>query len=229
MIEHMKAGSIDKIDFHALPFGKGNGILHGYAAGNFFFVIGGDGAAIGHASLRRGHLRGMQQSGNQGGLATVRMPHYSYVADLTSLVRFHGFSLMLLAFMCGGNSCAQVQRRGTRQAPGTSCFRWRTGRAIFDGPGADRDRESVRASIGVGVAEEHGHRFRSAVYLAHAGLGPTLHRDWRAFRQSSIVKKRMLSQPECERPVKSVTHAGRRVSGRHGHPASNAGFKAEKQ
>jgi hypothetical protein len=35
----------------------------------------------------------MQQSGNQGGLAAVRMPHYSYVADLTSLVRFHGVLL----------------------------------------------------------------------------------------------------------------------------------------
>jgi hypothetical protein len=31
----------------------------------------------------------MQQSGDQGGFATVRMPHYSYVADLTSLIRFH--------------------------------------------------------------------------------------------------------------------------------------------
>jgi hypothetical protein len=31
----------------------------------------------------------MQQRGNQGGFAAVRMPHYSYVADLTSLVRFH--------------------------------------------------------------------------------------------------------------------------------------------
>jgi hypothetical protein len=39
----------------------------------------------------------MQQSGDQRGFATVRMPHYSYVADLTSLVRFHG---VLLEF-CG--------------------------------------------------------------------------------------------------------------------------------
>jgi hypothetical protein len=31
----------------------------------------------------------MQQRGNQSGLAAVRMPDYSYVADLTSLVRFH--------------------------------------------------------------------------------------------------------------------------------------------
>jgi hypothetical protein len=31
----------------------------------------------------------MQQGGNEGGFAALRMPHYSYVADLTSLVRFH--------------------------------------------------------------------------------------------------------------------------------------------
>ena len=31
----------------------------------------------------------MQQRGNQRRLATARMPHYSYVADLTSSIRFH--------------------------------------------------------------------------------------------------------------------------------------------
>jgi hypothetical protein len=31
----------------------------------------------------------MQHGGDQGGFTAVRMPHYSYVADLTSLVRFH--------------------------------------------------------------------------------------------------------------------------------------------
>ena len=90
--EHVKAGSVDEIDLDALPLGKGDGVLHGCAAGNFFFVIGGDGGAVFNAALRGGHFGGMQQSGNQGGFATVRMPHYSYVADLTSLVRFHGFS-----------------------------------------------------------------------------------------------------------------------------------------
>ncbi len=87
--EHVEAGGVDEVDFDALPLGKGDGVLHGGAAGDFFFVIGGDGRAIFDAALGGGHLRGMQQSGNQGGLAAVRMPHYSYVADLTSLVRFH--------------------------------------------------------------------------------------------------------------------------------------------
>ncbi len=41
--EHVEAGGVDKVDFDALPLGKGDGILHGNAAGNFFFVIGGDG------------------------------------------------------------------------------------------------------------------------------------------------------------------------------------------
>ena len=88
-----KPGVSTKLIFDALPLGKGDGVLHGYAAGDFFFVIGGDGRAIGDAALGWGHFGGMQQSGNQGGFAAVRMPHYSYVADLTSLVRFHGFLL----------------------------------------------------------------------------------------------------------------------------------------
>jgi len=91
--EHVEAGGVDEIDLDALPLGKGDGVLHGYAAGYFFFVIGGDGRAIFDTALSWGHFGGMQQSGNQSGFAAVRMPHYSYVTDLTSLVRFMVFSL----------------------------------------------------------------------------------------------------------------------------------------
>jgi len=35
----------------------------------------------------------MQQSGYERCLAAVRMPCYSYIADLTSLVRLHGLLL----------------------------------------------------------------------------------------------------------------------------------------
>jgi hypothetical protein len=93
MSEHMKAGSIYQVDFDALPLGKGDGVLHGDAAGYLFFVIGGYGRAVFYAALGGGHLCGMQQSGNYGGFTAVRMPHYSYVADLTSLVGFHGVLL----------------------------------------------------------------------------------------------------------------------------------------
>ena len=88
--EHVEAGRVDEIDFDALPLGKGDGVLHGDAAGDFFFVVGGDGRAIGDAALGGSHFGGMQHGGNERGFAAVRMPHYSYVADLTSLVRFHG-------------------------------------------------------------------------------------------------------------------------------------------
>ena len=91
--EHVEAGGVDEVDFDALPLGEGDGVLHGGAAGDFFFVVGGDGGAIFDAALGGGHFGGMQQSGDEGGLAAVRMPHYSYVADLTSLVRFHGLLL----------------------------------------------------------------------------------------------------------------------------------------
>ena len=91
--EHVEAGRVDEVDFDALPLGKGDGVLHGDAAGHFLFVVGGGGRAVFHAALGGSHLRGMQQSGNKGGFAAVCMPHYSYVADLTSLVRFHGVLL----------------------------------------------------------------------------------------------------------------------------------------
>ena len=91
----MKAGSVDEVDLDALPLGKGDGVLHGCAAGYLFFVIGGNGRAVFDTALGGGHFGGMQQSGDQGGFATVRMPHYSYVADLTSLVGFHGVLLHL--------------------------------------------------------------------------------------------------------------------------------------
>ena len=99
--EHVEAGRVDEIDLRALPLGKGDGVLHGDAAGYFFFVVGGHGRAVFHAALRGRHLGGMQQSGDEGGFAAVRMPHYSYVADLTSLVRFHGILLRFWASLRG--------------------------------------------------------------------------------------------------------------------------------
>jgi hypothetical protein len=87
--KHVEAGGVDEIDFYALPLDKGDGVLHGDAAGNFFFVVGGNGRAVFDAALGGSHFGGMQHGGDQGGFTAVRMPHYSYVADLTSLVRFH--------------------------------------------------------------------------------------------------------------------------------------------
>src|SRR5579883_1123986 len=83
MHKHMKTRSIYKVDLHATPLGKGHGIQHGGATGGFFFVISSYG-------FRRGrHICGMQQSGDERGLSAVRMPHYSYVADLTSRIGLH--------------------------------------------------------------------------------------------------------------------------------------------
>ena len=82
-----------KIDLDALPLGEGDGVLHGDAASDFFFVVGGGGGAVFNTALGGSHFGGMQQSGNEGGFAAVSMPHYSDIADLTSLVRFHGLLL----------------------------------------------------------------------------------------------------------------------------------------
>jgi hypothetical protein len=97
--EHVEAGSIDEVDFDALPLGKGDGVLHGGAASDLLLVVGGHGRAIFDTALGGGHLGGMQQSGDQRGFAAVCMPHYSYVADLTSLVGFHGVLLDIARFL----------------------------------------------------------------------------------------------------------------------------------
>ena len=115
--EHVEAGGIDEIDLGALPLGEGDGVLHGGAASDFFFVVDGDGRAVFDAALGGSHLGGMQQRGNQGGLAAVRMPHYSYVADLTSLVRFHGFPRLRFSWIWifpGSGSGMSVYGRRTQ-------------------------------------------------------------------------------------------------------------------
>ena len=128
----MKAGSIDKIDFDALPLGKGDRVLHGCAAGYFLFVISGYGRSVFHAALCGGHLGGMQQSGDQSGFATVRMPHYSHVADLTSLVRFHG---VLLLILLGLVRIFRIEWERDRETMGTSrgASRWPDWRATCPG------------------------------------------------------------------------------------------------
>ncbi len=107
--KHVKSRRIYKIDLHALPLGKRNCILHRYAAGNFFIVVGSHRGAIGHSALRRSHLCGMQQRGNQRRFAALSMPHYSYVADLTSLVRFHRVSPWFCELGC--SELVRIRRR----------------------------------------------------------------------------------------------------------------------
>ena len=89
MREHVKARSVDEIHFNAVPFSEGDRGLHGGAARNFFFVVGGHSGAVFHPPKFVSHFGGMQQSGDERRLPTVRMPYYSYVADLTSQIRFH--------------------------------------------------------------------------------------------------------------------------------------------
>ena len=91
MHEHVKARGVDKVHFDAIPLGEGDGVGHGGAARDLFLVVGSDCRAVLDAAWFGNHLCGMQQSGNQRGFSAVRMPYYSYVTDLTSLVGFHLF------------------------------------------------------------------------------------------------------------------------------------------
>ena len=72
--EHVEAGGVDEVDFDAVPLGEGDGVGHGGAAGDLFFVVGGDGGAIFDAARSGSHFGGVQQGGDEGGLAAVRVP-----------------------------------------------------------------------------------------------------------------------------------------------------------
>ena len=95
MHEHVEARCIDQVHLDAIPFRESNRILHRRPARYFLFVIGRHRRAVFHTAKLRSHLCGMQQSGHQCCLPAVRMPHYSYVADLTSLIRLHKLLLKI--------------------------------------------------------------------------------------------------------------------------------------
>ena len=140
--EHVEAGRVDKIDFDALPLGKGDGVLHGNAAGHFFFVVGGGGRAVFNAALGGSHFGGMQQSGNEGGFAAVRMPHYSYIADLTSLVRFHG--LLLPPAVGQPPSAGPRQQKGA----GLGLRDWKRAEVVRNGRAGSRHLTCAGIAVG---------------------------------------------------------------------------------
>ena len=77
--------------------------------------------------------------------------------------------------------------------------------------------QGLRAGVpqGVDVAKLQGHRTRSAVFLVHfegAGRRRADQEKNSSARRHSL-KKRMLSQPECERPVTRGTIPGANAAG----------------
>ena len=85
--EHGKAGRVDKIDLYVVPLGECQRVLHGCAAGDILFVIGGYGAAVIHPPQPFGHFGGVQQRGDQGGFPAVRVTHQGNVTNVLSLIR----------------------------------------------------------------------------------------------------------------------------------------------
>ena len=127
----------------------------------------------------------------------MRMPHYSYVADLTSLVRFHvslalDFSIFGSGLVEAGDS-PRSQKRDLGH-PHSEILR------IGTGPAQKQGRD---AAGGVNQAGLYGPGSGSAVFLVHPGESPAGAR--RSVGTSSSgrlsVKNRMLSHGEYERPV----------------------------
>jgi hypothetical protein len=87
--EHVEAGRVDEVDADAFPLGEGYGVGHGDAAGELFFVVAGDGGAIGGGHQVGGHVGGLEQGGDQGCLAAVRVTGERDVADVGVGVALH--------------------------------------------------------------------------------------------------------------------------------------------
>ena len=85
----MEARRVEQVDLHSAPLGEGRGVGHGGAAGDFLLVIRGNRGTIFDSATRRRHLRGVEQRGDEGGLATMRVAYYSDVADILSEVILH--------------------------------------------------------------------------------------------------------------------------------------------
>ena len=59
--EHVEAGGVDEVDADAGPLGEGYGVGHGDAAGDLFFVVGGDCGAV---AVVGGHVGGLEHGGD---------------------------------------------------------------------------------------------------------------------------------------------------------------------
>ena len=91
----MKAGRVDQVDLDGVPLGKGYGVGHGCAAGDVFFVVGGDGGAILNAAESWSHFGGVEEGGDEGGFSAVGVADESYVANVSSQILVHSEDLVL--------------------------------------------------------------------------------------------------------------------------------------
>ncbi len=82
--EHVEAGGVDEVDADAVPLGEGDGVGHGDAAGDLFFVVGGDGVAV-----FGWHVGGLEHGGDEGGFAAVRVTGERDVANVGVGVALH--------------------------------------------------------------------------------------------------------------------------------------------
>jgi len=168
----VEAGGIDEVDFDALPLDKGNGVLHGCAAGDFFFVIGSDGGSIGHTALV-----GVIFAACSSAAMNVVLPLCACPLQLRCGSHFPGrFSLVLhLRWFY----CLRLARVTKRRGNWVEFGRKKQGRAWMGSYGLRLRWSGVRGRSGmaqgrlagvvegVHVAELAGHVSRSAVSLIH--------------------------------------------------------------
>ena len=91
--KHVKAGRIHKAYLRPVPFSERHGIGHRHAPGDLFFVVCCHGRAILKARDRRGHLRGLQDCGDQTGLPAMCVSDDGDIPQIAPRVGLHPISL----------------------------------------------------------------------------------------------------------------------------------------
>ena len=121
--EHVEAGGVDEVDLDAVPLGEGDGVGHGGAAADLFFVVGGDGGAIFYTAARGGHFGGVEQDGDEGRFAAVGVAHDGDVANVLAQIGVH--VALLSCFrrrsrgeLCAGGHIVQSAKRPASQGAG---------------------------------------------------------------------------------------------------------------
>src|SRR5271165_4084757 len=146
----------------------------------------------------------MQQSGDDGGFAAVRMPHYSYVADLTSLVRFHGWFSLCVRMMA-------ERMRGSWDAGGERgrerCWAERSRGGVLESVRMAELCPTQRRKPVAGGAGWCGQGSGSAVFLVHAECLRRRQADQEGTASAGrlSIEDRRLSHGECERLVTGNT------------------------
>ena len=89
MDKHVEAGRVEEIDFRVAPLGVGKSGGNGHLAGDFFFVVIGDGGAVVHPAKPLGGSGGIKRGRDQRRLARMPVPDHRDIPYVGAFINLH--------------------------------------------------------------------------------------------------------------------------------------------